>query len=281
MSDLRTNGPDFLCVGMQKAGTQWLYDQLATCSGAWMPPIKELNFWEGSFGKTSNLKQMKRMLDTDREEYGAVRPETPQFLSYLKRFGESGPRTLEDYLGLFQFKGDRISGDISPVYATMSASGVNSVARALPMARVVLLVRHPVDRLKSALSMHVRKNKIPATVLTDWPRLAEYLARSSYRNRSFPTRTWKVWQDAFGPRARFWFFDHIVAEPERVRSEIADHVRIFDPQFTLAANFNRKATKQKFTLSPAVEQGLYRLLGDEIREAVRIFGGPAEAWQTA
>ena len=37
-------GPEFLCIGMQKAATRWLYDQLRSHIDVWMPPIKEFHF---------------------------------------------------------------------------------------------------------------------------------------------------------------------------------------------------------------------------------------------
>ena len=39
-----TRGPDFICIGAQKAGTRWLFDQLAFHPGFWMPPVKELHY---------------------------------------------------------------------------------------------------------------------------------------------------------------------------------------------------------------------------------------------
>jgi hypothetical protein len=38
--------PDFLCVGAQKAGTSWLYHQLTLHPDFWMPPIKELHYFD-------------------------------------------------------------------------------------------------------------------------------------------------------------------------------------------------------------------------------------------
>src|SRR5689334_15761196 len=39
-------GPDFLCVGAQKAGTGWLYEQLRSHPDFWMPPVKELHYFD-------------------------------------------------------------------------------------------------------------------------------------------------------------------------------------------------------------------------------------------
>src|SRR4029078_219812 len=46
-------GPDFLCVGAQKAGTSWLYRQLEPHPDFWMPPVKELHYLD-------NLNRTKR-----------------------------------------------------------------------------------------------------------------------------------------------------------------------------------------------------------------------------
>src|SRR5262245_10957802 len=38
--------PDFLCVGAQKGGTTWLYWQLDSHPDFWMPPVKELHYFD-------------------------------------------------------------------------------------------------------------------------------------------------------------------------------------------------------------------------------------------
>src|SRR5436309_1488729 len=37
-------GPDFICVGMPKAGTDWLLDQVQYHPDFWMPPVKGLHY---------------------------------------------------------------------------------------------------------------------------------------------------------------------------------------------------------------------------------------------
>ena len=41
-----TARPDFLCIGAQKAGTGWLYEQLREHPDFWMPPLKELHYFD-------------------------------------------------------------------------------------------------------------------------------------------------------------------------------------------------------------------------------------------
>lgn len=40
------NGPDFLCIGAQKAGTTWLYEKLRTHPQVAFPGRKEVHFWD-------------------------------------------------------------------------------------------------------------------------------------------------------------------------------------------------------------------------------------------
>ena len=46
-------GPDFVCIGMAKAGTGWLFDQLNSHPDFWMPPIKGLSYLHKQFPKMS------------------------------------------------------------------------------------------------------------------------------------------------------------------------------------------------------------------------------------
>src|SRR5438045_2764086 len=45
-SELAGGGPDFFCIGAQKAGTGWLYEQLRSHRDFWMPPMKELHYFD-------------------------------------------------------------------------------------------------------------------------------------------------------------------------------------------------------------------------------------------
>lgn len=38
--------PQFLCIGAQKAGTTWLDQQLRAHNSVWLPPMKEVHFFD-------------------------------------------------------------------------------------------------------------------------------------------------------------------------------------------------------------------------------------------
>lgn len=53
--------PTFICIGAQKAGTDWFYDQFAAHKDFWMPPIKEIAFFDKGFGP-SRIKKANRQI---------------------------------------------------------------------------------------------------------------------------------------------------------------------------------------------------------------------------
>ena len=61
MSRLK-NAPDFLGVGMQKAGTSWLYEQLRNHPDAWLPKRKELHFFDALSKDDWNTRRQRRAL---------------------------------------------------------------------------------------------------------------------------------------------------------------------------------------------------------------------------
>lgn len=40
------HAPDFICIGMQKAGTTWLAANLSKHPAVWVPPIKEIHYFD-------------------------------------------------------------------------------------------------------------------------------------------------------------------------------------------------------------------------------------------
>lgn len=38
--------PHFLCIGAQKAGTTWLHTNLTQQKDLWLPPIKEIHYFD-------------------------------------------------------------------------------------------------------------------------------------------------------------------------------------------------------------------------------------------
>lgn len=275
-------GPDFICFGMQKAGTRWLFDQLNARADVWMPPIKELNFFTMSPLNDGNLKIIYNSKSGVRSLAARSHDELRREI-FIKKFATYDKISdLSWYKSLFLIKGDRISGDISPNYGKITAKQISAAATGLPDTRFIFLVREPVDRLWSGASMYVRQKRISAEQITDWATLKPMLSRGGLSTNSYPSRIWTRWSEIIPPeRVRFWFFDDIVQQPGKVIDEICNYLSIEPGPGALPANFNRKKSNEKIPMPNDIRERLNDHFAGELDRCAQIFGGHAIRWRDA
>jgi len=275
------HGPDFICIGMLKAGTAWLYDQLRHHPDFWMPPVKELRYLNAPIPSMENAKEHLSRLGhrTNR----SMRSRRAGDLAFLQAASElSGqPRDISKYADLFRIKGWQISGDITPGYSRLEPSMIAEVARNLPETRIILIVREPVSRAWSYLSMLAREEKFNTRLLDEPDRFRSYFATSRTLDGSFQTRIIARWKEfASAVRFQIFFFDDIETQPEQIRRDILLFLGA-DPgkkSGDLAPNFNRKANTEKLPLTEPIRAILLEFLADEIRACADLLGGPARGW---
>ncbi len=269
--------PDFLCVGMEKAATSWLYDQLRTHPDFWMPPVKELRYLHKP---ASPMDDVVRMLAHRRESGRRTNGTDSIFLE--EAGGLAGhPRDLDRYGALFRFKGKRISGDISPSYWRLKPPDIAKLAARFSNLRALLMVRDPVERAWSHISMRHRSGAFDSAIAEQPASFAAWFARSSVKRASFASRVPQRWaESAPGIPFRYFFFDDVVATPKKVRAEIIGFLggNPRKEKRKLSAGYNRKAGLAKLPLTSPIEAVLVEQLADEIRDCARVFGGPAEQW---
>jgi hypothetical protein len=132
MVDAAVRLPTFVIIGAAKAGTTALYWYLAEHPQVFMSPMKETNFF--AFGLDRNGDPL----------YGD--PE-------LHRFPI---RSLGEYRELFVGAGDaRAIGEASPIYLECPEAA-GRIHDHLPGARIVCILREPVDRAYSDYQMYLR-----------------------------------------------------------------------------------------------------------------------------
>ena len=293
----RGAGPDFICVGAQKAGTRWLYDQLAFHPEFWMPPVKELHFFDGARPGLRKAKRLKARIDKDLGKVNQMRTEDAaqplrerdlRFVEgYLGLFTnkplmKDKSAAIEAYARLFDEKGSDMTGDVTPAYSKLGDDAVEAIIERFPTVRVVFIVREPIERLWSALGMAARQSKSrvkqPVTPAT----LLKFANRKDVAGRSFPSRTIARWQAA-APAGQFayYFFDDLRTDPFGLRSRILTFLGA-DPDLPsgdLEPGFNRKSKSAKLTLTDELRDTLVRHFAEEIRICADTLGGHAVAWR--
>src|SRR4030095_9276961 len=190
--------PDFLCVGVHKGGTTWLYQQLDSHPDFWMPPIKELHYFD-------QLSRVQRLASPRRRDERDL-----YFLESLDSLSAKPYMDLENYGRLFEPKGSLLSGDISPNYSTLSSTLIRQIVEYVPNLKVIFIARDPVERFWSHLSMEVHYRQIEPFDATNINQIHRNLLRRGMRLRSYPSTVVARWKRYVHPeRFRIYFFDDL------------------------------------------------------------------------
>jgi hypothetical protein len=261
--------PDFLCVGAQRSGTSWLYQQLALHPDFWMPPIKELHY----FDLLGRVKRISTPRCRDERDLW--------FVECLKRLSTQSHIDLNDYGRLFEPKASRLSGDITPAYSMLNDEIIQRIVDHFPGLKVIFLARDPVERAWSHLSLGVSFQMIKPFNVTDIHEVTPNLLHPGMLLRSYPSKIAARWRRYVHPDLfRVYFFDELEKSPAELRRSIL-HFLGADPNKPsgrLRADHNRSAGKEKLQLSDEVRSEVARFFKDELRACARELGGPAREW---
>jgi len=163
------------CVGATKAGTSWLYDYLQRHPECHIRSIKELHFYDalemGQIdGRIDTLTAQRAALQARLEAGGHDRwtrnnlarqiADTEDLLAVFR-----SPETAREagYLAYLTAgrQGGALVGDLTPAYALLPPARLGHIARLLPGARFVYLMRDPVARLWSHVRMQAQRGAWP------------------------------------------------------------------------------------------------------------------------
>jgi hypothetical protein len=261
--------PDFLCVGAQKGGTSWLYYQLTWHVDFWMPPVKELHY----FDALSKVKRGHSPRCKDARDQC--------FLEKITALSTRSYIDLDAYSRLFDSKGALLSGDITPAYSTLGDELIERIVGRFPNLKVIFLARDPVERAWSQLSMGVRLGNIPPFDATDADAVIQNLLNPGVLLRSHPSQIVARWQRHVRPELfRIYFFDDLEKDPAELRRSIllflgADPDK---PSGRIAAEQNHDAGKEKLQLTDNVRSRVAQFFEQELKACATNLGGPAKHW---
>jgi Sulfotransferase family len=128
-------------------------------------------------------------------------------------------------------------GEISPVYARLKAWQVNRIANLLPDLRIILTLRHPIERAWSHALLEfgfLAGKDVRKISSINFLRQVE---RARNRLSSDYCRTIRIWSNAFGRAAlHIGFFDRIRDDPETFINGVLRHIGATTP-WALPAKF--------------------------------------------
>ena len=181
--------PDFVCIGAPRSGTTWLFERLSEHPDFWLPPVKEVHYFDRDPGYPSpntlavtefaaRLRQPVWLLNALLSSAFAFCYKGPSAARWLSKWYFSDFND-DWYLSLFEGV-DAITGEITPAYSILTPEDIARMHALLPAAKIIYLLRNPVERSWSSY----RKEYLRRGDRLDVEGILEFLASSTIAKRS-------------------------------------------------------------------------------------------------
>lgn len=172
-----------------------------------------------------------------------------------------------------------VRGEISPRYARLKAWQVNRIADLLPDLRIMLTLRHPIERVWSQTLYDFGRLQCRDVGRIGPVEFLRQLERARSRLSSDYVRTIKIWSNAFGREAlHIDFFDQLRDEPEAYVNGVLKHIGASTP-WTLPQEFVQRkvwATKTLVEREREIPEIVQWYIADRLLEPTERLNGLLE-----
>lgn len=184
--------PNFICVGVQKSGTTWLYTELSKRPEIEMPKTKEI----GNAKFTTGIEKNK---------VGINDP----FLN------------LEKYSSYFP-QNKKITGDITPSYF-YDKNCAKQIKEKIPNAFVFVILRNPIDRTFSQWRMDRELGLIKKELS-----FFDYFKNNTNNTREMGLyiNYIRYFVEELGSNFEFYFYDELLKNPNDFLKKILNKIKI-------------------------------------------------------
>ncbi|WP_166178145.1 sulfotransferase [Rubrobacter tropicus] len=282
--------PHFIGIGAQKAGTTWLSRNLQMHPEVWMPPVKEVHYFDEKMNDPGNpaarlFQNVSGKRDRDRRWRRQVRRRTGRHLKNFSR--QDALWDLKYYAGrpddgwyasLFEPGRGKTAGEITPAYSTLDPDAVAHVHSLAPEAKIILMLRNPIERAWSQAAMRFDKAGESAADAAGTERLRRLFEREGSRSRTDYLRALENW-GAYYPEDRIFvgFLEDVHFFPEELLRRVYDFLGV-DPTFEPPGLTRKVHTRSVGRVPTAPMSYLASSYGEETSRLAERFGGYASFW---
>ena len=282
--------PDFIGIGAQKAGTTWLSHNLQLHPDIWMPRNKELHYFDDRIRDPSNpvSRLYSRITGKGHVNRRWRRQVKGRLRSHLNRL--PGQDLLWDlkyyagapddgwYVSLFTPGRGKVKGEITPAYSTLPIDEVAHVHEVVPEAKIIFMLRNPIERAWSQFVMRLDRSGQKDLGLTRQRKLLRNVDREGSRSRTDYLHALENWT-AFYPEERIFvgFLEDIHFYPEELLGSLYRFLGVdasFRPQ-GIGEKVHARSVGRLTSDAAVYLAGLYR---EELSRLSEHFGGYASFW---
>ena len=275
----RLRFPDFVGIGAQKAGTTWLYRNLVRHPEVWLPPVKELHYFDRLYVDTPGHQEAADEHRRKRAERALATTLTPGPDADAAALIATGSLSDDWYGSIFGLAPrDSVCGEITGSYALLPEEGVVHLVRLNPDVKILFLLRDPIERAIAHVQMlykrgdpHAQRQFKPLRTLEVDPRV---LARSRY---SETLRTYRSLID----EDSLWIadFDQLATDPEALMQSVCAFLGV-EFRTELFPDMHRKVHEGvPREMEPAAHDRLRTALEPEYEALAGILPEAARRWR--
>ncbi|MGH1331721.1 MAG: sulfotransferase [Paracoccaceae bacterium] len=264
--------PDFLCVGTEKAGTTWLWHCMKQHANIGVPATKELRmFNESKTFDLNHFRAAKQFFENPRA--APLRPDFLERVATELRLLQGG---IPAYLRVFGQLDAPVVGELTPQYCIQSYERVAQMRAVAPDARIIYMLRDPVERLVSGARMVLRAQKIEPSDAALLKEARHPIQLRFCNGHAHIDKFAKVYgEDKLG----VFFYDDIARRPADLLDEICDFVgaerATIDPKF-LSQTVNKGTS---YRPSREVYAKLYAKLSPVYDALEQMFPAQVNQWR--
>jgi Sulfotransferase family len=276
--------PNFLGIGGTRCGSTWLHFNLRKHPDVWLPPIKELHYFDRSldYPSPSHLATERlwgRLIGREPHHRDWRRRAFRVIARCFSRQPSTLPWKLKYFIGryddrwyasLFEPGRDKIRGEITPSYSILTAPDVARVHALMPQAKIILLLRNPIDRIWSGC----RKKFITVSEIRqrlDMPGLdvrSNYLSILSNWGHAYPKEQMLV-----------EFYDEIESNPEALLKRVYRFLGADDADKYIWPGVRKRLNASPpLAMPPDLKLALARKYDAQLERLSALLGGHATRW---
>lgn len=266
--------PDFLYIGVPRAGSTWLWRNLQQHPDIWMPPFKHINYFHPRFQKM----RLKRLKYHTKEIFWDHTDAPPSW--YLKFFAKPTPDDAW-YEGLFPDDQALVKGEIAEDYAVLEEEDIARIHALMPDCKIFIILRNPVDRtISNARHAFMNRKGIPLEDVSEAALLAhidhpDSVARSNYVSM---LKRWRRFFDEEQLLIRF--YEDISDKPLGLLEDICVHIGAdFEKTYFEESAPKRVLKTKPDNLSVAIQKHIAAKHMDEVEALAETLGSHAASWR--
>lgn len=243
--------PNFLCIGAQKAGTTWLHNNLKQHPQIWLPPYKEIHYFDQIYlDKSAAIGiEKNRLVILKRELNKKINGESLSY-SYLKFLADMAFSEVKDdrwYLSLFNgVESQPAVGEITPAYSVLPEVGIRHIKQLLGDINLIYILRNPIRRAWSQVVM-AQRSDILQNKQINYENWVEIIDRKYHLLKGHYMKTIDNYEKYFSrDKILYLFYDEICLNPVKLLEKVCDFLDVkyeqqyFDSTITCLVNNNPK-----------------------------------------